>query len=131
MNRVSKITVYAALLVTSVAQAAISLAECSSAASELNKNYPQRADKLSTITSSGCIPGPRRPVLLYTMKLDLQKSDVKPGTVKLIEETQLKSWCSDPNLVALLRELDVKYKYYDPSGTYVGGTSHTFEKCPR
>jgi hypothetical protein len=131
MIRFLAVTVFASLLATSAVHATVSFADCSAVASEMNKNFPQRVDKLTSINGTTCLSGSERPVLQYNMGLDMSKAEVPPNAIDSLKARILQGWCTDPNQSKLLKDVDIKYAYYDRSGAYVGEVMFGIENCPR
>jgi hypothetical protein len=125
------IAAYTSLLVTSAAHAAVSFSECSSFSSILNRDYPQRVDKITSVRGTACIAGPKRPALVYMMKIDVQKIQMPADWPSSAIPTQLSFWCTSPEQLKLLKMVDIKYQYSDLNGVYAGETHLTIENCPR
>jgi hypothetical protein len=110
---------------------AITLAQCGDFASALNKNYPSRADNESTVLGAVCVPGSKRPSLIYRIRLDAKKSDITQTQIESTRQTQLQTWCTDPSQLKLFKLVDIGYMYTDSTGAFVGEISHAIENCPR
>lgn len=130
MFRYFSLAAIAGLLAPSIAHAAISLSECSAITAEINKNLPQRVDKLTTARATICAPGAKRPVLVYMMQIDASKSDAPSDLMRTFNETQLRGWCSTPSQNALMKMVNIKYIYFDRSNSFVGETILSIENCP-
>lgn len=129
MSQLLGIAVLAGLLASSAH--AVTMAECDAFASELNKSFPSRVDKITRVNGTACVPGSKRPVLVYRMSLDIKKSEANQSAMRNMKEVQLQNWCSEPGQLKLFNLVDIKYTYFDSSGTYVGEISHAIESCPR
>jgi hypothetical protein len=110
---------------------AVSLADCGEYSSELNKSFPHRVDKLTTVGGTTCVPGKKRPVLMYRMLMDIEKAEANVQALESMRQSQLRTWCSEPNQLELFKLVDIKYSYIDRSGRFIGEINHAIESCPR
>lgn len=109
---------------------AVSTAECSTFASEINKNFPARINSFITVTGTFCLPGNPKPTLAYRGEFDQRKSELLPNPMASIDKAnQLNGWCTDPEQLPIFKMLDIKYIYYDRDGAYVGEVLHKIESC--
>ncbi|MFC7411636.1 hypothetical protein [Hydrogenophaga atypica] len=129
MTRLLAFSVFAGLLASSAH--AVSFSDCIEYSSEINKFFPQRIDKLTTVTGTTCVPGRKKPSLMYRMRMDIKKSEADLSKKQELIDTQLKSWCSDPRQIELFKRLDIKYAYVDSSGDFIFETHLAIESCPR
>ncbi len=109
----------------------ITMKQCVALSSEMNKTVPLVVDELTTLDSTFCTPGKRKPVLNYRASMAARK-------VKLVDfdaashemkRLQTNSWCTDPAQLALLRKVDVLNRYYDHDRIFIGTISLTLADC--
>lgn len=118
------------LLITGAASAG-QLEECNGFASVLNKNYPQRVDKITTVKGTACTPDGRGIALEYLMSVD---DEYAPFIRQSVINTELlpkqkNFWCTDPTQRGLLRSYSIRYRYYSQSGSFLGSANINKKMC--
>ncbi len=108
-----------------------SLSDCNELAALLNKDLPARIDRSTWVRNTLCVSGRKRVVLVYRMQSELTKDSVSPNLNSSLKSSQLNSWCTDPQMLPILKLADVKYVYSDARGVYVGEIYHAQEDCRR
>ena len=129
MTRFSSVAAVVSLLLSPDANSAPTLAECDAFASDLNKSYPQRVDKYTTVRGTTCVQEKTRRILIYRMALEFGKSEVDSNKMETNRKTQRANWCSSPQMRPLLKLVDIRYIYFDVNGVYVTETNHRIEDC--
>ena len=65
------------------------------------------------------------------MQVNIAKSEIPKSSMRAAEETECRVWCSDITQLNLLKQVNVKYMYYDQLGLLIDETNHRIENCPR
>ena len=104
---------------------------CNSTTSEINKNYPTRVDKVTTIKSSGCITDANNKLMIsYNMVVDFDGgSMINHNALDSYRPKVLNTLCSDPETLRLLQYFPVQYKYYFDNGKYIGEIKVSINNC--
>ena len=105
-------------------------AECNYLSSEINKSLPSRINAYSTAVTSMCI-GSKPIYLVYHLRAHYPKSQFDMNSLKELRQGQINSWCSTPAQRRLLKQVGIRYVYFDVANIYIGETSFTFKDCPR
>ena len=106
-----------------------SLSDCNNLASILNKDLPARTDRSTWVRNATCVQGRKRVVLVYVMQSELTKEKIRPSLNTTLKSVQLNSWCTNPQMLPILKLVDVQYTYNDTNGVYVGEIYHSQEDC--
>jgi len=114
-----------------VVWSALSLRQCQSIASELNKTYPMNADELTIISSAVCVLDGARSRLVYNMTVDRRMSDLTRDDIKQLRPRMVNAWCSDPRQYNLLTQVNIEYRYSRHSGTYIESIQIRQSDCRR
>lgn len=91
--------------------------------------YPMRIDKDTTITGTSCREENNRPVYIYQNQLTVGKNSISTNMLNQQKVQSLRMACSDPNVLPLLRLIDMEYAFYDNKGTYIGRYTLHIEDC--
>lgn len=105
-------------------------AECNYLSSEINKDLPSRINAYSTAITSMCI-GTQPIYLVYHLRAHYPKSQFDMNSFQHLRQGQINLWCSTPSQRRLLKQVGIKYVYFDSANIYIGETSFTFKDCPR
>ena len=118
----------AALLFISVnsAHAATLLQECNGEAAQINQSAPQVIDRITTLKSAICFQDSNAVVLQYRMQLSVTGDQVNLG---LIKPNMISTWCSDPQLLPMLKVINIQYAYTDPQGKFIGRIDISRRDC--
>lgn len=102
--------------------APLTLQECNAFSSEINKSVPMVIDRFTTLDSTFCTPGKRKPIMNYRASLGAPKAKLSnfESGLKEMKRQQLNSWCTDPEQLKALKKLDVLNLYYDSDRIFVG-----------
>jgi len=93
-------------------------AECVAFADEVNKSFPQMADKITKIEGVVCLPEKKRVTLMYRMKLTISKLEATNLSMANAKKSMIQTWCTAPEQREVLEALDVRYSYLDSSGSF-------------
>ena len=119
MKRLITVLLTSVLLFACSAYAEGTLSDCNSMASELNKGLPMKMDKVTTLSGIICLPN-RPPIILYSYDLDAIKSNELDSNLQNgLRKKVLRTWCTTPDLISLLSDYSVQFKYADKKGTYI------------
>lgn len=91
--------------------------------------YPMRIDKETTITGTSCREENNRPIYIYQNQLTVGKNSISTNMLNQQRVQSLRMACSDPNVLPLLRLIDMEYAFYDNKGTYIGRYTLRIEDC--
>jgi hypothetical protein len=107
------------------------LQECNAFASEINKNYPQRVDKITTVKGTVCTPDGRGIALEYYMIVDDEYASFlnQPLISAELQPKQKNSWCSDPRQRELLNLYSIRYRYFSQSQLFLGSAYINKKMC--
>ena len=100
---------------------AMSEAECSEFASEMNKIFPLRIDKTTTTKNLYCSKNNEVVTLQYIMEVDMKS--VAVFGIEISKSDILKTWCKSPELLGLLEWYPVRYEYFLENGKLIGAIS--------
>ena len=109
------------LLITGTVTAG-QLEECNSFTSGLNKNYPQKVDKITTVKGTVCTPDGKEISLEYLMVIDDEYASLinQSAINKEMQPKQKNFWCTDPTQRELIKLYSIRYRYYSQSGSFLG-----------
>jgi hypothetical protein len=105
------------------------LHSCNKVASKANESNPMRIDRTTNVRAITCAIRGERVEMIYTMELlgqpiqDLQKK------MRLLRESQIASWCTNPQFRKLLEYHGVAYEYYDGNGRFLNKNSISISDC--
>ena len=91
--------------------------------------YPMKIDKETTIIGTSCREERGRPIYIYQNQLTVGKSSISAEALNQHKIQSLRMVCSDPNLLPLLRLIDMEYAFYDNRKTYIGKFTLRIEDC--
>lgn len=91
--------------------------------------YPMKVDKETTIIGTMCREENNRPIYIYQNQLTVGKDSISTKMLSQQKVQSLRMACSDPNILPLLRLIDMEYAYYDSKGTYIGRYTLHIENC--
>lgn len=91
--------------------------------------YPMKIDKETTITGTFCREENGRPIYVYQNQLMVGKNSITATALNQQKLQSLNLACSDPNVLPLLRLIDMEYAFYDKNNTYVGRYTLRIEDC--
>jgi hypothetical protein len=96
---------------------------CLEMAKEINSKFPIKLDEITTAKGTGCKKGSPH-IFQYYLYVD---KEVLPEQLSLVtpilkdaKANLLKSWCSNPDMLAVLGLFDVEYVYRDIKEQYLG-----------
>jgi len=92
-------------------------------------HYPMQIDKDTTITGTACREESGRSIYIYQNQLTVEQSAISPAALNQQEIQSLRMACSDPNVLPLLRLIDMEYAFYDKNNTYIGRYTLRIEDC--
>lgn len=130
-ERVLLAAALALVCATAYTQPRASFKACVERASIDSAQYPQRIDQGTTITGVSCRQVAGRIIYTYDNKLDALKSQLAPDALRTQANTIRTMLCTNPNLTALLKLVDMEYVYYDAANVYVGSLVNRIEDCER
>ena len=105
------------------------LAECTSAANNINKTTPKVLDKVTTLMSSVCFQEGSTVTLNYRNKLDVPQGAVDQGKLNTLKPQMLTTWCTDPTQRQTINLVNIRYTYTDPSGKLIGKIDLSKSEC--
>jgi len=91
--------------------------------------YPMKIDKETTILGTSCREENKRPIYIYQNQLTVGKSAISTQMLNQQKLLSLRMICSDPNVLPLLRLIDMEYTFYDNKRTYIGKYTLRIEDC--
>ena len=91
--------------------------------------YPMKIDKDTTIIGTSCREENGRPIYIYQNQLTVGKNSISATALNQQKLQSLRMACSDPNVLPLLRLIDMEYAFYDNKNTYVGRYTLRIEDC--
>lgn len=113
--------------------AAKTLDVCQKAAANVNRMGAVQKDKYTFAKNAACIPGSPKHRFVYMLELrglptDVARQinfegDIKPGA--------LNTFCTDPDMRAVLNAYDVDHRYYTESGVFAGSFLMQSRECDR
>lgn len=107
-----------------------SMAMCKAVASELRNQLPIKKDNLTTIRDVGCLPGKPKNMLIYVLEVDAQLSALKAINFnKDMKPSNLRIFCSDPNIRPVLEAYDIDNRYYTIKGDFAGSFLMSSKEC--
>jgi hypothetical protein len=92
-------------------------------------HYPMKIDKDTTIIGTSCREENGRPIYIYQNQLTVGKNSISATALNEQKLQSLRMACSDPNVLPLLRLIDMEYAFYDNKNTYVGRYTLRIEDC--
>lgn len=126
----SKIVLMTVLCVfTNAALARPDIKACWDRVSKDAAYYPMKIDKETTIIGTACREENNRPIYIYQNQLTVGKNSITPTMLKEQRVRSLPMVCSDPNILPLLKLIDMEYAYYDNKGAYIGRYTLRIEDC--
>lgn len=131
MNAVKALSAAIFLGVVTYAQAQprATLQACVDRASTDSALYPQRIDRGTTITGVSCREKAGRIVYTYDNKLDTHRSRLAPNALSIQAKSVRTMLCTNPEITALLRLVDMEYVYYDSENFHIGSIVNRIEDC--
>ena len=107
------------------------LRTCVEVSSEMNKNVPVVIDKYTMSDTTFCTPGRFKPTLHYRASMAAPRARLNNFRVASIEMRRLQtnSWCTEPNQLKLLQQVDVLNVYYDRDRKFIGQIPLRLEDC--
>lgn len=116
--------------VTSVLAQSAPIELCKSASQSINKTLPIKKDNLTILRETGCLPSSPKNKFLYIMEISAPAEMAKQVDFKnAIKPNVLNTFCSDPQVRAVLNAFDVEHRYYTNKGEYVGAFLMTSKEC--
>lgn len=91
--------------------------------------YPMQIDKDTTIMGTSCREENGRPIYIYQNKLTVGKSSISATALNQQKIQSLRMVCSDPNVLPMLRLIDMEYAFFDNQNTYIGRYTLRIEEC--
>ena len=91
--------------------------------------YPMQIDKDTTVIGTSCREESSRPIYIYQNQLIVERSAISPATLSQQKIQSLRMACSDPNVLPLLKLIDMEYAFYDKNMTYIGRYTLRIEDC--
>jgi hypothetical protein len=125
--RVKYFLIFFVLQIVSTAQA-ITMSECNSFVTDLNKKFPQQVDSSTTVVSTKC-DGVDPIYLVYSMRVETNLTKFSSSHLQMLRQTQIDSWCSSPSQLKLLKLIGIRYSYTSSDKRYLGQTSFTVNDC--
>lgn len=103
---------------------------CNEVTTEINKEFPARIDKITTIKSVFCFEDRKKANLVYNMSIDLQGApSMDQKILNSMRQNISNSLCTDPDLKDLLQMFPVSYSYYFDNGKYIGKLEFSIKQC--
>jgi hypothetical protein len=103
---------------------------CKKTSEQTNKSLPAKKDNITVVRETGCLPGNPKIRFVYILEVDIPLNvakqinfakDMKPGVKN--------TFCSDPNIRALLNAFDVDHRYYAKDGSFAGSFLIQSSEC--
>lgn len=104
---------------------------CQKAAANVNRMGVVQKDKYTFTKSAGCVPSSPKHRFVYMLELrglpvDVARQinfegDIKPGA--------LNTFCTDPDMRAVLNAYDIDHRYYTESGVFAGSFLMRSREC--
>lgn len=88
-------------------------------------------DAVTTLENTFCTSGKTKPILHYRAYMHIEKEslrELEAGLAKM-KGQQVNVWCTDPELLKLIRVTDVRNVYYDVNRKYIGEINIRSNDC--
>jgi hypothetical protein len=97
---------------------------CTKVAEKLRQDLPVTVNKYTYIHSAACERGKKKPKLIYTYIANYESIYIDDS--KKLLKNQI---CRSKKQKKLLREVDLKYIYYNPNGDFLGTFTLKYSMC--
>ena len=120
---------FLALMVGSVSARADLLTDCNQTASEVNRSTPQVLDNITTLLNAICFKDGGAVTLSYRNRLSVNPGAVTQANLNNLRPGMVNSWCTDPDMRALINQVNIQYTYSDAGGRFVGKIDLSRRDC--
>ena len=119
-----RLALFLACMLYSVFSMAMSYEMCTKVAGEIRKDLPMTVNKYTSLHSAACERGKKKSKLIYTYIADYESMYIDES--KNLLKNQV---CGSKKQKKLLREVDLKYIYYNPAGDFLGTWTLEYSMC--
>lgn len=103
---------------------------CKKASEQTNKSLPAKKDNFTVVRETACLPGKPKIRFVYILEIDIPLSVAKQiNFIKEIKPDVKNTFCTDPNIRALLNAFDVDHRYYVKDGSFAGSFLIQSSEC--
>ena len=107
-----------------------SLKNCNDLTNEVNKQFPTRIDKITTIKSAICYEERKKAKLIYNMVIDFAEApSMDQKILNTMRPNLTNSLCTNPDFIDLLKMFPISYAYYFDNGKYIGELEFSLKQC--
>ncbi len=118
------------LVFTSAIAQPASIDICKYASQTTNKSLPIKKDNLTTLKETGCLISSPKNIFIYILEVSVPAEIAKQINFnKEIKPNVLNTFCTDPQVRAVLNAFDIAHRYYTVKGEYVGSFSMASNEC--
>jgi len=104
--------------------------QCNTIASEINKNFPMKVDKITSVKNVICLPKKNKIIFTYFMEVDINEgSALTQNALDAYRPNIVKMWCTDPSQLVLLKIYPIQYKYSFNTGQFIGEINFSLNDC--